>query len=267
VTSPGPDTLPPGLGDVVVARGDVRVPTTAQHAGVLWRAEGRRFWLHVPEVADYLVEDGATITVQDAAGGADPAAVERHLLAAPVAALWMMRGVAVLGASVAAGPDGAVAVCGHAGAGKSSLVSELLDRGWDLVADGVAPVVVEAGVPYCLPAADSVWAWDDIDVVRRPWVPAPVPLAAVVLLSSVRAELAVSAPRAGLDRFLGLHENRYLSSMTGAVLGTEVFLRTMGEVARSSVTMVDVERPSRTETRAVLADLVIELVAGRAREA
>jgi hypothetical protein len=41
----------------------------------------------------------------------------------------------------------------------------------------------------------------------------------------------------------------------------------MGEVARSSVTMVDVERPSRTETRAVLADLVIELVAGRAREA
>ena len=154
-----------------------------------------------------------------------------------------------------------MAICGHAGAGKSALVLELLGRGWDLVADGVAPVVVEGGVPSCLPAATSVWMWGHPDVVRRPWVAAPVPLAALVLLSSVRAELALSEPRVGFDRFSGLHENRYLSSMTGAVLGNDVFLRTTGEVARSSVAMVDLERPSRIETRAALADLVIELPA------
>lgn len=259
--TPFDDVLPPGLRDVAVLTGEVRLPATAEHAGVLWRAEGGRFWLHVPGVADYLVDE-ASVTV-DSAPGAHPITIVRHLLAAPAAVAWMMRGITVLSASVAIGPDGAVVVAGHPGAGKSTLVAELLARGWALVADGVAPVVVTDGVPHCLPAARAVSCWERADDVRRDWHPEPVPLVAMVLLRETQGALKVSDPRAGLDRFLGLHETRYLGTMTRAVLGNDVFLRTAGEVARSDAPMVDFARPAGRNTRTELGDLVLELLRDR----
>jgi hypothetical protein len=255
MTALEPDVLPPGLRDVTLREGTVRVPDTAEHAGVLWRAEGSRFWLHVPDVADYLVEDGATVTVQPALDP-DPGAVVRHLLAAPQAVLWMMRGTTVLDAAVAAGPDGAVAVSGHAGAGKSTLVAELVSRGWDLVADGVAPVVVSGGVPHCLPAARTISCWDGEDDVRREWLAAAVPLVSLVHLREVQGELAVSEPKAGLDRLIRLHDTRFMGTMTRAVLGNDVFLRAAGEIARSTVPMTEIARPTSVDSRALLADLV-----------
>jgi hypothetical protein len=250
-----PDVLPPGLRDVTVREGRVDVPATAEHAGVLWRAAGSRFWLHVPDVADYLVEDGASVTVQVAPDAASPTVVG-HLLAAPQAVLWMMRGITVLGAAVAAGPDGAVAVSGPAGAGKTTLVAELLSRGWDLVADGVAPVVVIGGVPQCLPASRTVSSWDRPDDVRRQWLAGAVPLRSLVHLREVQGELTVSEPKAGLERFLGLHDTRYMGTMTRAVLGNDVFLRTAGEIARSTVPMTEVTRTVGVDLRTTLRDLV-----------
>ncbi|MDO9496296.1 MAG: hypothetical protein Q7J48_11395 [Nocardioides sp.] len=238
------------------------MPATAEHAGVLWRGEARHFWLHVPDVADYLVEDGATVTVQGAPGAA-PETIVQHLLAAPQAVAWMMRGITVLDAAVAVGPHGAVAVAGHAGSGKSTLVAELLARGWALVADGVAPVVVTHGVPHCLPAARSVSCWDRADDVHRDWHPAPAPLVAMVLLNETQGELEMSDPRAGLNRFVGLHHTRYMGTMTRAVLGNDFFLLTAGEVARSAVPMVDLARPAGKDSRAELGDLVLGLLTAR----
>jgi hypothetical protein len=60
---------------------------------------------------------------------------QRALLTKVLPSISVIRGYEALHASVLDSPDGAVAIMGPSGAGKSTLATELLRRGWSLLAD------------------------------------------------------------------------------------------------------------------------------------
>jgi hypothetical protein len=135
----------------------------ASACGVLWQATQGRFLLAVPGVGRYLVEDGTTITV-DPEEGAEPAEVTRFLHGTPVMAVYLQRGSPVLHAAVvapAASPDAAIVLAGDSSVGKSVLAATLWARGYEVLADELAPIAIDGGSPVIVPTADEVVLWPD----------------------------------------------------------------------------------------------------------
>lgn len=108
-------------------------------------------WLHIPEVAHFLVEQGKRIVVMPAAG-VDPQTLELYLLGNVFGALLHQRGYLVLHGNVLVRDGRAIAICGHSGAGKSTLSAALLTyAGYSLVSDDLcvlnAQGQVQSGYP------------------------------------------------------------------------------------------------------------------------
>ena len=133
----------------------------APHSGVLWRAAPGRLLLEVPDVARYLVSDGTLVEIEPY--GAAAGEVGRFLRMTPTAALYLQRGIPVLHAAVAADPAGhAVVLAGNSSAGKSVLLAALVQRGWGLLTDDLAPVTLDdAGVPVAVPTWPEMILWPD----------------------------------------------------------------------------------------------------------
>jgi hypothetical protein len=134
----------------------------APHSGVLWRAAPGRLLLEVPDVARYLVSDGNLVEIEPC-GAAAAGEVRRFLRMTPTAALYLQRGIPVLHAAVAADPAGhAVVLAGASSAGKSVLLAALVQRGWGLLADDLAPLTLDhAGVPVAVPTWPEMILWPD----------------------------------------------------------------------------------------------------------
>src|SRR6202161_2540124 len=135
----------------------------APYAGVLWHAGPGGFHFVVPRVARYLVSAGNLVHIEPWAS-ADDLQVRRFLRMTPAAALYLQRGIPVLHAAVAADAAGdAVVLAGDSGAGKSVLLAALVQRGWGLLTDDLAPVTLDdAGVPVAVPTWPEVNLWPDV---------------------------------------------------------------------------------------------------------
>jgi hypothetical protein len=125
----------------------------APHSGVLWRAAPGRLLLEVPQVARYLVSDGNLVEIEPC--GAATGEVRRILRMTPTAALYLQRGIPVLHAAVAADPAGdAVMLAGSSSVGKSVLLAALIQRGWGVLTDDLAPLTLD---DRCVPVALPTW--------------------------------------------------------------------------------------------------------------
>ena len=123
---------------------------------MLWQAERGRFLLDVPGVARYLVSAGALITFDRASNSGDEE-VTRFLRMTPLAALFFQRCSLAFHAAAASPPSlqkgqaenegksRAILIAGDSGAGRSTLLAALLQRGWRLLADELAVVEVDEG--------------------------------------------------------------------------------------------------------------------------
>ncbi len=112
-------------------------------------------------VARFLLEGGRTITVQVAAGAR---AVEvEALLAGPVAgALLHQRGMLPLHASCVDTGQGAVALTGSVGRGKSTIATALTRRGARLMSDDICPVRFDPELgPMAIPGSAGLRLWPD----------------------------------------------------------------------------------------------------------
>ncbi len=103
----------------------------AERAGMYAQATPGQLLQMVPGMARYLARDGMTIDVA-AEQCADEGAVDVFLNGAVRAALIHQRGELPLHAAtlVPPGGNGAVAICGPSGIGKSTLAAALSRRGW-----------------------------------------------------------------------------------------------------------------------------------------
>lgn len=141
-------TVPAALGDPI-------------GEGVLYQASANQFLLKLDHIARYLVQNGNEIIVQPAPD-ALASDVRVFMLGAGFGALLHQRELLVLHASGIRTETGAVLFCGHSGVGKSTLLGELLNRGYPMMVDDVCGVVLDGtGQPHVLPAYPRTRLWAD----------------------------------------------------------------------------------------------------------
>jgi len=232
--------------------------------GVLWQASGSgrtgQFELAVPGVARYWVEGGERILVQPD-GGSD-AAIQQFLGATPLAALLYQRGLLTLHASAVflppavLAPQGTILLAGVSGAGKSSLLAGLIQRGATALCDDLAPMTLdEHGRVVVLANPGTVRLWPDsrqrlgISAEQTLTIAAPAPgcrdypvRAIVWLVVSNTAEVALK-PVQGLQRFDILGKLSYNSQIADALLERAAFFKLAAAVS-AQVPIIRLLRPS-----------------------
>jgi len=254
----------------------------ASHSGVLWRAAPGRLLLEVPDVARYLVSDGNLVEIERC-GAAAAGEVRRFLRMTPTAALYLQRGTPVLHAAVAADPAGhAIVLAGGSSVGKSVLLAALVQRGWDLLADDLAPLTLDdAGVPVAVPTWPEIILWPDADGGGATWVadgadvtefgPSGSRRAVSLDARFVHEARPVKAiwwlgvhgfdpievhPVEGVSRFEALGAMAYHRRIAGALLDRSSYLTVAGTVSGSGITMRRLIRPRGRWTASELADIV-----------
>lgn len=269
--------LPKFLADVGIT--SAHVPTNLEQItarGVLWQAAQRHFLLDVPEVARYLVEDGQRITIDEAAG-VDAAATERNLCMAPLAALLYQRGMLAFHAAAVANEQGAILLAGDSGVGKSTLLMELLQRGWNLLADDLTAAELDVGGLVTIrPTSCEIALWPDAleglgiemdslpahDVNRRSVSPvnrsdrhATYPLRAVYRLGLHKIDgcLLENVEGSSWSRLLGTL--MYNSHIADAQCDRPTYLRFMSALSQT-VPIRRLRRPREAWSVKELADLV-----------
>lgn len=154
----------PGKGtpDVVIDYGAVpeSLPDAAINASYFQAAENQLLLL-APDVARFLIRNGDEIIVQPLPGS-EERDVAAYLEGVCLAAVLHQRGVLPLHASGVQAGDSAVLFAGPSGSGKSTLAGAFLQRGYRMLTDDVAAIVVDAqGQPLLLPAMPRLKLWDD----------------------------------------------------------------------------------------------------------
>jgi hypothetical protein len=254
-------------GAVVRCPAPVRDLSDAPYSGVLWRAARGALRLDVPGVARYLVRDGNLVEI-DPCDGAGAGEVERFVRMTPTAALYLQRGIPVLHAAAVADPAGrAVVLAGDSGSGKSVLLTALIRRGWGLLTDDLAPVMLDdEQTPVAVPTWPQVSQWPGCTAPADPSTRAPDPAAAFV-----REPRPISAiwwldlhgfdpvevrDVAGIARFDALGTMGYNGLIASALLDRASYLRVAGAVAGSGLPIRRLLRPRGRWTAGELADVV-----------
>lgn len=153
--------LPECVADVIVKEAPIP-PSLADvcDRGVLWEANASELLLRVPEIARLLISR-REILIEPLV----PDALEhlhRLLRRTPLAALLWLRGAHGCNGAAVEIDCGAVLLLGVCGSGKSSLAAALLSRGARLLADDVAPVMLDEGHrPVVAPVWPELALWPD----------------------------------------------------------------------------------------------------------
>jgi len=236
----------------------VRLDSIALPEGIAgYSAAGEATLLTVPKVGRYLISGGSEIVV-DPAPEASERNVRLFLLGSAFGALLHQRGLLPLHANAVEIDGRAFAFSGHSGAGKSTMAAWFHDRGHRILADDVCVIGFDAegcalahpGIPRLRlwrealeasgRAADgyhrSFDALDKYDVPTERDAPlAPLPLAAVYLLTKAQAE----APAPEVARLTGvaavdaLVANTYRGGYLRTIGGTGQHLAACVRVARA----------------------------------
>jgi len=138
--------------DVTISYGDVPIslPMPSSH-GLAWQYEAGRLLLTVKDVARYLIRENREIVIQPLPGSREDE-VSTFLLGSVLGALLHARQILLLHSSVIKTERGAVLFMGPSGAGKSTLLSAFLKRGYAMLADDKAGIIVnQYGVAEVLP--------------------------------------------------------------------------------------------------------------------
>jgi hypothetical protein len=199
------------------------------HVAPLFQTRGRgEYLLALPGSARILIRDGSEVAIEPEPG-ADPIGT-RALLTGPVqAVLWHQRGLLPLHANAIVVGGRAVALAGHAAAGKSSLAAALAMRGHQVMTDDICVINVRGGGDaWVLPGSPRLRLWRDtldnlgiateglqralsgkekyfVDCFDRA-LSVPHKLAAVVLLSLRSSREVTIAPLRGFDAAVALQE-------------------------------------------------------------
>jgi hypothetical protein len=270
--------LPYWLEDVAVTVGQVATELDGDRtgSGVLWRATRTHFLLDVPGVARYLVTEGRHIRVQPAPRTA-LADVSRIARATPLSALLYQRGLLAFHAATAVRDGDAILLAGDSSSGKSTLLAKLLQRGWRMLGDDLAPVSLgERSNPIVMPTSAHLVLWPD-SVKRLGWHALqdggagpgagrifelanwfghePTPVRSVWLLGAHNGEAVETDAITGVDAFATLASVTYNTRIARALLGSARFMNGAAALAGGS-TLQEIRRPRGHWTVDSMADLV-----------
>jgi hypothetical protein len=157
-----PETFQVEDADVFIHHGPVPVALDgASESWPAWEMAGETFLLRVPRLARIRITAGRDIAVENEPGVTDHDAA-CFVLGTAFGILLHQRGALVLhGAAVAKGGR-AIAICGIAGAGKSTLAAALCRGGCSFVADDICVVGLDANrQPVALPDGRQLKLWKE----------------------------------------------------------------------------------------------------------
>ena len=240
--------------DVQIGLGDVGHGADAgrrQIGPYAWCARDE-LWLDVPNIARFLVQQGARITVQ-IQPGADQDSVRLFLLGSAFGALLAQRGLLVLHGNAIRIGDQCLVCVGTSGIGKSTLAAGFLKRGYSVLADDVVPVDADC---RAIPGFARVKLWrdsaDQLGVDTEPlerlrpglnkfsyplgaqFEPQALPIRWVYILDKDTLDQPQFSPIAGMQRFLTLTHNTYRKRFLEGMGRQADHLKRCGQLADSA---------------------------------
>ena len=195
-----------------------------------------RSWLH-NRTAWILVEKGKRIRYKLKEGG-NPSYLLSYILGYGMAMLSLQQGKLAIHCSALRNEQGVVLIAGESGSGKSTLSAELMDRGYDLMADdmlvvqpqkGKAPVAYPA-FPYqklCRNAAMDrgydlrklLYINEEKDKFLVPYEGEfslePAPVRAMLILALTREGEPQCVELSGMEKFAATANNLFLRKLLG----------------------------------------------------
>ena len=146
--------------DLNITFGDVSVQglgSPNQSKGLFYQVTESELWLHVPNVARFLISHGNQITI-DPIAGADEDSIRVFVLGSCMGALLMQRDLFLLHGNAIKVGDHCISFVGHSGAGKSTLSGAFFKRGYSILADDVCAVSTTGHV---MPSFPQIKLWFD----------------------------------------------------------------------------------------------------------
>ena len=127
--------------------------------GVFYQVQSSALWLHVPNVARFLVTNGQQIVI-DPLTKTDDDSIRLFVLGSCMGALLMQRNLFLLhGNAIKINDDHCISFVGNSGVGKSTLSGALFRRGYSILADDICAIntkgLVMPGFPQIKLCADS----------------------------------------------------------------------------------------------------------------
>ncbi len=225
------DGPPDAPADVNCRLGEVpaRLDRPVHIAPIFQTSDAGEYLLVLPGTGRVLVRNGNAITVQP---DADASGNLNAILTGPIlAVLWHQRDLLPLHASVVAINGRAVALCGPAAAGKSTLAAVLAERRYHVIADDIGVV----------------------DVRNNQEVLMPPGCARLQLWGDALAELGVAV--GGLERAVP-HKERYFIDCGNGVAAQPHRLAAVVQVIRNALPPIALERLRGSQTAEVLYNCV-----------
>ena len=150
----------PGLPDLTIKWGEVSplgLERPHQSKGLFYQATESTFWLHVPNVARFLITHGNQIII-DPVEGVDEDSIRVFVLGSCMGALLIQRDLFLLHGNAIKVGDHCISFVGHSGAGKSTLSGAFFKRGYSILADDVCAVRADGQV---MPSFPQIKLWFD----------------------------------------------------------------------------------------------------------
>lgn len=184
-----------------------------------------------------LVENGSKITYSLKEGG-NPEYLRTYILGWGMSMLALQRGILAIHCSAVANERGAVLICGESGAGKSTMTTAFLDKGYRLMADDMAFVetrpgdkaMVSPAFPYqklCRGAAlaqgysldELIYIDEDKDKFLVPYKGkfdfTAVPVRGMLVLGVIGGDEVIVREMSGVNRFHMVINNLFLRNLLG----------------------------------------------------
>ena len=140
------------------------VPTALDNPvvqGVVFQAQPGQLLLTLEGIANYLISDGDTITIEPAPHS-QAEDIRLFLLGSSFGALLHQRGVLPLHGSAIETQYGAVVFVAHSGVGKSTLAAAFYQRGYRVLTDDICVITMDTGKPVAHPAFPRIHLWEDV---------------------------------------------------------------------------------------------------------
>lgn len=225
----------------------------------IWVSDGQ-FWLEVPDIARFLVRDGAQIVVQPAPS-IDMASVRVFLLGSGLGALLFQRGLLVLHGNAIEMGQGCLVCVGPSGVGKSTLTAAFMQRGYRVLADDVVPINDQG---MAIPGFGRIKLWQDVadrlhistDGLQRirpqlekfnlplgdAFCDSPRKVVQICLLSEHLDDDITQSPVTGIEKFTLLRANTYRQRFMAGMALQPQHLQQCGALA-GQVAITRVARP------------------------
>ena len=244
-----PQTL---SGDDVVTKGRLSMSPT-------------EYLLHLP-ICSYYVKEGKEITIE-LQDDADDKSVRLFLLTNAMAALLHQRNKVALHAGAVVTNDGLIIICGDSGAGKSTTISALQQKGYKVFADDVVVLEEDAqGKVIAFASYPTIKLWEDslekLGVgelseeaklrehvakyklhFHEEFTTEPLPVARVFVLKKNEALTAPTLqPLTGVQAFTELYSNLYRTSLMNSLEKRNLLFNSISGLA-GKIPVQQIERP------------------------